>query len=181
MSKKQEQIVEQNAEQEKVAESEVIEAPESITGDVPAAVHSADIRCRHRLPCHAPQPVRTRPRGSELPFAAAGVRRTLCRIGPDAERDVHLHPRDEGKIPPCSQVGSARRYSFRYFSVSLPRNPGFRRQAQHSIRSHCRDSPVPHLDEHKLADNHIRSGTHIRVPEFGQLQAPEVGQLVQKR
>ncbi|MDT3693465.1 MAG: hypothetical protein ROM03_03550 [Mucispirillum sp.] len=35
MSKKQEQIVEQNAEQEKVAESEVIEAPESITGDAP--------------------------------------------------------------------------------------------------------------------------------------------------
>lgn len=36
MSKKQEQIVEQNTEQEKVAESEVIEAPESITGEVPA-------------------------------------------------------------------------------------------------------------------------------------------------
>lgn len=33
MSKKQEQIVEQNAEQEEVAENEVIEAPESITGE----------------------------------------------------------------------------------------------------------------------------------------------------
>ena len=37
MSKKQEQIVEQNAEQEEVAESEVIEAPEDITGDAPAS------------------------------------------------------------------------------------------------------------------------------------------------
>ena len=37
MSKKQEQIVEQNAEQEEVAESEVIEAPEDFTGEVPAS------------------------------------------------------------------------------------------------------------------------------------------------
>lgn len=36
MSKKQEQIVEQNTEQEEVAENDIIEAPESITGDTPA-------------------------------------------------------------------------------------------------------------------------------------------------